>query len=738
MAEQQEMLDAALQVVRSSSSQMRKCLESKGKLMDALKHASTMLSELRTSAIGPKQYYELYMAVFDSMRFLASVLKENHPTNHLADLYELSQYAGNLVPRLYLMVTVGAVYMSVPDAPVREIMRDMMEMTRGAQHPIRGLFLRHYLSGQARENLPLGSSDGPEGNLQDSITFILTNFVEMNKLWVRLQHQGHSREREKREQERRELQSLVGTNLVRLSQLEGITLELYKSTILPAILEQVIQCRDVLAQEYLLEVVTQVFPDDYHLRTLDQLLSTIARLNPRSNFRQIIVGLIDRLAAFAAREAESESQEEKKEKDGEANSRLSDNLRKLKLKEKVTDDSELGGSNGYGDETFRGIPTEVRLFEVFWEQLVNLVKARSDLPIQDITALLVSICNMALNCYPNRVDYVDQILEFANQKTQEYADSTDLHSPACANNLLALLLAPISSYPTLLTVLGLPNYLPLLNSQAIGTKRAVGAAVAHSILENATILSDAAEVDGVLGLVSVFIKESAENATSIPGAKRNLETEEVLEETGWLARLTHLISSPDNDTQLTLLRTVRKTYAEAGDRIRYTMPALVTCCIRLARRIKQSERQDPDWKTKATAVYKLIHQIISSIVNRGIYLEGCLRLYVFAGQVADQGTFEDLAYEFFAQAFTIYEESISDSKAQFEALATISGALQTTRNFSKENYDTLITQCAVHGSKLLKKPDQCRMIYLVSHLWWATEIPAREEDNSQEVSLSAI
>lgn len=50
----------------------------------------------------------------------------------------------------------------------------------------------------------------------------------MNKLWVRLQHQGHSRDREKREMERKELRILVGTNLVRLSQLEGVDLDLYQ------------------------------------------------------------------------------------------------------------------------------------------------------------------------------------------------------------------------------------------------------------------------------------------------------------------------------------------------------------------------------------------------------------------------------------------------------------------------------------------------------------------------------
>lgn len=66
------------------------------------------------------------------------------------------------------------------------------------------------------------------GDINDSIDFILLNFAEMNKLWVRMQHQGHSRDREKREKERQELRILVGTNLVRLSQLEGVNVEKYK------------------------------------------------------------------------------------------------------------------------------------------------------------------------------------------------------------------------------------------------------------------------------------------------------------------------------------------------------------------------------------------------------------------------------------------------------------------------------------------------------------------------------
>ena len=50
----------------------------------------------------------------------------------------------------------------------------------------------------------------------------------------------------------------VGTNLVRLSEMEGVDLPTYKELVLPRILEQIINCKDVLAQEYLMDIVIQV------------------------------------------------------------------------------------------------------------------------------------------------------------------------------------------------------------------------------------------------------------------------------------------------------------------------------------------------------------------------------------------------------------------------------------------------------------------------------------------------
>lgn len=58
MEEQEKLLDEALGVVKLQAFQLKRCLD-KNKLMDALKHASAMLAELRTSLLSPKSYYEL-------------------------------------------------------------------------------------------------------------------------------------------------------------------------------------------------------------------------------------------------------------------------------------------------------------------------------------------------------------------------------------------------------------------------------------------------------------------------------------------------------------------------------------------------------------------------------------------------------------------------------------------------------------------------------------------------------
>jgi len=808
MEESNKNLTEALNVVKVKGVQMKRYLDT-DRVMDALKSASTMLNELRSSALSPKQYYELYMAAFDSLRHLSIYIYDAHMNekHHLADLYELVQYCGNIIPRLYLMVTVGSVYMSVPDAPIKEIMKDMMEMCRGVQHPTRGLFLRHYLSGTTRDHLPTGLEPGPAGELNDSISFILANFVEMNKLWVRQQHLGHSREREKREAERRELRILVGTNLVRLSQLDGVTLEIYQQTILPAILEQVIHCKDAIAQEYLMEVIIQVFPDDFHLRTLSLLLSACARLHPKVSVKQIVIALINRLAAYAAREAESETPEERKRQEDEASARLLrktqemrrhvHNIQPSAVWREITEEqvksrdswsrlaSDLGqslqddGPNIWGDalkptpavetttwaeetdaeaqvsETaeaeasqgvldeqaneapsvpgeptgvkppsatprkFRGIPEDVRLFEVFWEQIVLLMRARPDLSINDTAVLLLSLLNLSLSCYPDRLEYVDQVLGFANSKIQEAMEGEQGMPIIPQSHFQPLLVAPINAYVSALTVLAIPNYYMLWAQQQPLAQRAIAQAIVHSILRRETVIGTPEEAHGILEFCTSLVKDKGEimatNATTSNGHVAMVD--ELAEQQGMLARLVHLFRSDDLNMQLVLLHIVRKHYSEGEESIRFTYPPLITEVIALVRRFSAC-KQEKNWEPKMTTLFHYVHQLVSTLYHRVEVPELSLRLFLLVAEVADEAGFEEMAYEFYVQSFSIFEESVSDSRSQLQAIGLIISTLYKARVFGPDNYDTLITKAALHAAKLLKRPHQATAVLMASHLWW--------------------
>jgi vacuolar protein sorting-associated protein 35 len=492
------------------------------------------------------------------------------------------------------------------------------------------------------------------------------------------------------------------------------------------------------------------------------------------NIKAIVIGLMNRLSAYAERESGSEDPEERRKVEEEATTLLLEKLC-ISKEAKSTESESKATVEGTNGETVNGkstptkdtklsepdtetvnseadsnsehvkknrvIPDDVKLYEIFYGQVTHIVHAQR-LPIQDTIALLVSLANLALNVYPERLDYIDQVLLYANEMVAQYANSADLHSAPTQSNILNLLLAPVKKYVSLYTALALPNFLPLLHAQTYPSRRAVAGEVARGILRNQTKISSTENLEGVLEILRVLIREGMQQAGGYPGVtaqRRSMETEETMEEQGWLARIVHYIHNSDNDIQFKLLQLTRKAFAEGNERIKYTTPSLLTSSLKLARRYKSREHYEDNWESQLSALYKFMHNLISALYTRvNGAADLCLRLFISCGQVADQTGTEEVAYEFFAQAFTIYEEAISDSRAQFQAVCVIAGALHGTRGFTKENYDTLITKCALHGSKLLKKPDQCRAVYLASHLWWAIENPARPGEDPNTVSILCV
>ena len=77
----------------------------------------------------------------------------------MQSLYESVQHATSLIARLYLLITVGAVYIETHEISSKEILRDLLEMVKAVQHPMRGLFIRYFLLKMMKDKLPDRGND---------------------------------------------------------------------------------------------------------------------------------------------------------------------------------------------------------------------------------------------------------------------------------------------------------------------------------------------------------------------------------------------------------------------------------------------------------------------------------------------------------------------------------------------------------------------------------------------------
>ncbi|XP_009793929.1 vacuolar protein sorting-associated protein 35A-like isoform X1 [Nicotiana sylvestris] len=667
--DEEKFLAAGIAGLQQNAFYMHRALDSNN-LKDALKYSAQMLSELRTSRLSPHKYYELYMRAFDELRKLEIFFKEETKRGcSIVELYELVQHAGNILPRLYLLCTVGSVYIKSKEAPARDILKDLVEMCRGIQHPLRGLFLRSYLSQVSKDKLPdIGSEyEGDAETVVDAVEFVLQNFTEMNKLWVRMQHQGPAREKEKREKERSELRDLVGKNLHVLSQIEGIDLEMYKETVLPRILEQVVNCKDEIAQGYLMDCIIQVFPDEYHLQTLETLLGACPQLQPSVDIKMVLARLMERLSNYAAL------------------------------------------STDVLPEFF-----QVEAFAKLNNAIGKVIEAQEDMPIAGVVTLYSSLLTFTLHVHPDRLDYVDQILGACVKKL---SGKGKLKDSKATKQIVALLSAPLEKYKDIDTALKLSNYPHVMEHLDDATSKEMANVLVQTILKSKTCISTAEKVEALFELMKGLIRDLDENLHD------ELDEEDFKEEQNSIARLIQMLHNDDPEEMLKIISTVKKHILTGGPkRLPFTVPPLIFNSLKLVRRLQNQDENAPE--EEASAMPKKIFQILNLIIEALSSVpvpELSLRLYLECAEAANDADLEPVAYEFFTQAYILYEEEISDSKAQVTAIHLIIGTLQRMHVFGVENRDTLTHKATGYSAKLLKKPDQCKAVYSCSHLFWVDD-----------------
>lgn len=761
--------------VRLKAQRLRRALDA-DRLDDAVKIAADVAAELRSPSaaeLSPKGYYDVYLSVCAELRILEMYVMESARRGApVLELYERVQETPLVLPRLYLLVTAGSVYAKSLQAPAKDVLRDLVEMCSGVQHPQRGLFLRAYLAQMMKDKLPDAVEDVKEnggediesgGTVQDSIDFVIRNFTEMNRLWVRMQHDGSPREMGLREKERLELRLLVGSNIATLSRLVGDNLSLYRENVLPAILEQIVSCKDAIAQEYLADCVAQVFPDEFQLATLEAFMNMCADLVKGVNMRTILVSIVDRLTRFAA-------------------------------------------SGTAGAEAARAANS----FHVFRTELPDVMRRQGkSLALLDRLYIYQSLMSFALHAEPERTDYVDDVLGFCVADVGGIEDEDNLSQGNGLPNsrsrrgqkqdlmgalnaederlTMKVLAMPLEAFKSVGAILKLENFVVLQRFLTYENQKSLAARLLMSTIEYEPCIRDVTTLEKLFQFVKPLIQdeklldeankdeddqdgESFENfdvgtlsqyheylASLLPVGHNVSDTgkdmrheakgeandgmgptsevdEDFVRNQELVARIVYLLESSDIENTVQLYATLREELLVGGERrLYYTLPSLVFAALRLALRCGGGG----EGKEQAERMLTFAAESIDLLGGGSALLALRLRLHI-AGTAASFGDGSGrFVYDNVAEAFVAYEQEVTTSREQNLALELIVAQLEQVRDvLDKGTYEALSTRAVKHAGRALTRSDQC-VLLLRCALLFTSEMDERAMGCIQKAMTAA-
>ena len=707
-------LEKGLKIIKEQAFHINSAIE-KNNLRQCLKEAFTMLCELRTNELSPKNYYGLYMSVVDVMLTLKNyMIEEINRGRRLIDLYDDVQQAQHVIPRLYLMITVGSIYIEKVPRSTRIIIYDMLGLVKAVQNPIKGLFLRNYLLKMLKDKLP--DKDNVylrEGaSFEDSVKFIIENMEEMNRLWIRLSGGIQGPEKIKREKERDELKVLIGESMTKLSSLENLNLDIYEQIVLPKLLNIILNSNDKLSQQYLMECVIHAFPDSYIVKCVESLLEAMSNLEKGVDIGSIFVSLMQKLGSYFGRYDNNDN---------------NDNDRQI-------------------FETARNIyPALLKNFKGYMNQNLNnnLVTSADD--INKLLSLVSSFIKFSLQCAPKEQKFASMnnifalTLELVNRYKNQLSEDN-------INKIGTLLTEPITSG---INIFRMNDFIPLMNLLDIKSRKNIGLRLIETLVNNANEgkanlekLDSLDSLDKILKYLRPLLGDMKD---SVKEEESTYEYEQSI-----VCKLVYIIRTNNIEMIYKLLNDFKNIFSHGGPhRRRYTLPPLALRVIKFCHDITLCYESKigliPEKKKKNKFVKEIIESLdIGKIENDDIFYKLIVNIYKLLKEILDlisqeqpvlgfklylnsssfansikcnKEKFQQLSISFLKNAMNVYEEGRYNISHKFEMLTQVSSLLLTL-NISKEDSEEIILQLMQSSQNMKRREEQFKTMLTISHLYF--------------------
>jgi hypothetical protein len=221
-------------------------------------------------------------------------------------IYDSVQQCQYLIPRLYLMIISGSLYLELRPNDYREILYDLLNVVKCVQNPLRAFWLRYFLYKEIKDKLPIKNGDyiNNKEYLYDymniSINFLMQNLTEMNHYILRIKKEIYIDNKSLPEIERESITSCELEIIEEISNIKGLTKQIFENKILPKIIKIILESEnDWYIQQTITESIIKYFKIDlyYDSNGIHILLFILSKLINNKNI-DIINIYINLLKAY--------------------------------------------------------------------------------------------------------------------------------------------------------------------------------------------------------------------------------------------------------------------------------------------------------------------------------------------------------------------------------------------------------------------------------------------------------
>ena len=704
--DQERYLDKGLKKIRAQAFHIHTTIE-KNNLRQCLKETYAMLTELRTNNLTPKNYYHLFTTIFDEMLLVEDFFKEEiNRGRKVRDLYDSVQQAKYLIPRLYLMISAGALVMENEPKASDEIIFDLLGMIKGVQNPIRGLFTRYFMLKRIKDKLPDKGNKYLEegGKFEETLKFIIQNLDEMNRLWIRISSDVSGSEKILRDKERVELKIIVGESINRLSSLDGLTIDIYEKEVLPKLIQIILESNDVLSQQYLMECIIHAFSDSYNIKCIELILNTLSRLLPGVDIKGLFINLMEKLAKFITDNSGEDATEEDKQL--------------------VTSATGV-------------YPILIQYFDRLQKEIFM---EGSEMDVCKLLDLNSAFLKFAIQCKENDIlTSINHVLGSTLQCLKQY--NRLLNSDAL-KKLNKLLEVPLTSDFSIFEITDFDGLITFLDYTL---RKNLSLNVIHALCrpDSKERLDSFEKIQKLIKLIKPLLADAEDAIEEDNYSFENNQSE--------VCKMIYIVKTEDPETTFQIYEELKNIFVNGGERRKkVTLPALANCIILFCHRLSiaydnknnliSEEKKKNNFVKESIEtyniskiengeafyklmidIYKLLNEIISLIKEN--WPEVALKLYlVSASQVnsilSEKNNFEEACASFMNGALNIFNEGKYDINHKYFLLSQICGYLVNFTILSKENLENIIKVLMDTGNKMTKRGDQFNTMIDIGQIYY--------------------